>query len=240
MLSVERARRWWLLRHDSLPEFSAGSSSSGPRALWKPDAGRAGIGVFEIPDSVVTGAHGEADWDDDRDPWVISLDRVIHWAAATVAGNLPDGWQPPSADELAAWAPPSALSVRSDMFARQATLVCKPDRLAIELELTGATQPGLSSARRAWLDDVLQSAQQRWRMVRVDSISRADNDGVTPRIEVDLSGAPAANSEALVRAALAAVQAVGRQLLETVTLLCDPTVACAAWEIHPDAISTNP
>jgi hypothetical protein len=108
-------------------------------------------------------------------------------------------------------------------------------RLAVRFPLVYQTSGQLSAARRSWLQATLAEAQNRWMMARVGYRS-ADSDQAMPAIcaELDLTGAPEAALECLLKTGVDGLRWVVSWLLWPVGFLSDPSVACSVWEIPPE------
>jgi hypothetical protein len=231
VLNVQEVGAWLEIRSKTSAMCDAGQDWLGRPGLWKPSWNQLDSAVFEIPQAALSGAAITTAWDSDRDPEEALLEKLIGWAVATATHELPPDWQPPTSDELAEWLGPQALCIQCGPFARQGTVVREPGRLALGLPLAAEISPQLSAARRVRLAQVLEHAQSRWRMARAGCGADA-----VPRLEVDLTGVPAEVCEPIVYCALASLRAVGNQLLETISLLCDPSVECSVWDGEPDGV----
>jgi hypothetical protein len=215
-------------------EASAAPEAPGPLrgnlsrpGLWKPVSGgavsRPGR-VFELPPSLVPGG--------DRRSGGGEIDQafrdIVLWALATEAGGPVEGWIPPEREEVREWIPDDGLTVQTGPVARQGALVHDPARLALSFELLPCTRPDLTKARKRWLEELLIDAQDRWRMVR---IGMTDESAVVA--EIDLTGAPEAVAEPLVRISLDALRWFVQWIVQPVEFVALGTGPCRALDSAP-------
>jgi hypothetical protein len=167
----------------------------GRPGLWKAVRGAGGevAPVFEIPEVVFTRG-GD---DEDGEPVEAARGACFDWALATVGGEPCAGWVPPPLAEVESWVGIGRLTVQHGPWLRQGELIHRQDRLALRFPLVPAVPEELAPPRRAWLEEVLADAQDRWRMVRVGLAGSG-----AAVAEVDLSGCPAALLEGLFRTGL--------------------------------------
>ncbi len=180
--------------------------------------------VFEIPPGVFTdpgGAGANGSIDD-------ALVELLRWAIATVDGKLPAGWVPPARTQIDEWSRDVGMTVHAGSSLRQGLIVHEPERLALCFPLTPAPGANLGPARRTWLRELLIDAQNRWRLVRIGETAIG-----AFQAEIDLSGAPAALTEKLVRIGLDTLRWVVGWLIRSLDFLADPTAACRALEVLP-------
>jgi len=208
-----------------------------PPTLWGP-LGRPGLWKtvvaekpgrarreFHLPLAAIEAADP---WPGDRDEPEDPLRACLDWAAATVEGDVPDGWTSPPREQVEAWIPSRGRVIQSGPLLCHGSLIHEPRRLALSFALAGEVSAEITPARRAWLGRVLADAQSRWRMVRVGMEGEPDRPEV--RAEVDWTGAPHGVLEALVPIGLDALRWVVAWSLWSVTFLSDARVTCRAWE----------
>lgn len=187
--------------------------------LWKAARGAGGevAPVFEIPEAAFTRG-GD---DEDGEPVEAARGVCLDWALATAGGESRAAWAPPPLAEVESWVGIGRLTVQHGPWLRQGELIHRPDRLALRLPLVPAVPEDLAPPRRAWLEEVLADAQDRWRMVRVGLV------GSAAVAEVDLSGCPAALLEGLFRTGLDCLRWVVAWLVASADFLAagDPSRA---------------
>ena len=127
--------------------------------------------------------------------------QAVAWALVTMTGERTDGWSPPPKEELEESIPEHGLTVRAGPLVRQGVLLDGPDHLAIRFPIVSAPPAGLSGARKRWLQALLIDAQSRWRLIRIGT----DAEGAV-HAEVDLTGAPHAALDHLLRVGLDALR----------------------------------
>lgn len=224
-------RHWMTVRAKAGPEAEMLWGQLGRPGLWKmvvPRQPKRPRREFHLPLAAIEA--GDA-WDDDRDEADDPLRACLDWAAATVEGDVPDGWTSPPREQVEAWIPRRGLVIQSGPLLCQGSLIHEPRRLALSFALAGKLSDEISPARRDWLGRVLVDARNRWRMVRVAVEGEPQRPEV--RAEVDLTGAPHGVLEALVPIGLDAVRWVVVWSLWSVAFLSDARVTCRAWEAAP-------
>lgn len=190
----------------------------GRPGLWKLVRSPQGVvRVFELP-PLPTDLGEEED-----EP--LSPDACLAWAQATARGEVPDNWAPPPRSEVDAWLTGGALTVAAGAVVRQGELIHRPDRLALRYPVLLRLPSELSPLRRAWLEELLLDAQDRWRLVRVGLA------GDAAWAEVDLTGCPGPLMECLFRAGRDALRWVVGWLAESTAFLADPGATCRAVEV---------
>jgi hypothetical protein len=200
----------------------------GRPGLWKCVGGerrRAVRRIFELPPWLMPGAARSRRLHVEDAAEVFR--EVVRWALETEQGVCRDGWIPPPLEEVLGYMPEHGLTLETGEFARQGTLHHCPDRLALEFQILSSIPEDLSVARRAWLDELLRDAQDRWRLVRIGL-----TDESALRAEVDLTGAPHSVLAPLAQVALDALRFVVSWLVEPADLLVRRTVECRALEIR--------
>jgi len=231
-LRVAFDRRWVTVRTKAEPKADPEAEMLrgrlGRPGLWKmvvPQKPKRARREFHLPLAAIEGGDARAD---DRAEADDPLRACLDWAAATVEGDVPDGWTSPPREQVEAWIPSRGLVIQSGPLLRQGSLIHGPTRLALSFPLAGELSDEISPARRDWLGRVLADAQSRWRMVRVGMEGAPQRPEV--RAEVDLTGAPHCVLEALVPIGLDAVRWVVSWSLWSVAFLTDARVTCRAWE----------
>jgi hypothetical protein len=196
----------------------------GRPGLWKPlPGGGRPLSVFDLPHAALTAA---ADADEDEEA-AAPFEACLAWALATAEGRVPDGWAPPPRSEVESWLPPGGLTLQVGPFVRQGTLAHGPDRLALTFPVLPRIPDDLPESRRAWLAALLLDAQT-WRLVRVGLTDAPGHRAAYA--EVDLTGAPAAALECLMRTGLGALRWVVQWLVGPAAFLADGARACRALE----------
>lgn len=214
-LRVELSRDWCTL----LRRCPAKGGLEAP-GLWKRVSTQgSGLSAFDLPAPLAAG--DELDLAE-NDPLV----ALLEWAQATAKQCVPESWEPPPRENVEEWLGKDALTVQDGPFVVQGGLIYEAHRLAIRFPLVRPLPTTLSASRRAWVEDVLADAQDRWRMVRA-GIRGAPEEVL---LEVDLSGAPHACLEELTVASRDALRWVVKWTVWPIRLLCDPDVRCDAWE----------
>jgi hypothetical protein len=153
---------------------------------------------------------------------------LIRWAEITDKGSLPSDFQPPSSRELEEWVPARKRSLRAGSLVREIEVVGSPTRFALSVPSLTRIPEGLSPGRRGWINELSCDAQTRWRLVRF---------GIDPRglvlAEVDLTGAPSEEAEALVGLALAALTAAAVWALPGIAAAADTRIASRLLDRGP-------
>jgi hypothetical protein len=167
------------------------------------------------------------DFDDDPTD-ANSMERLLGWCTATLAGRAPAGWKAPTADELRTLASAQQWSIQCGPHVRPVDLISTPRRTAMRVTLMDSVSEELSAARRQWLAGLIDAANERRRLVRLGFDGDAQRTSIVA--ELDFTGCPPQWQATLIPTALAAVQHVTVQLLPTLSLLCDPRVGCDTWE----------
>jgi hypothetical protein len=167
--------------------------------------------------------------------WLAADDRaaaraaLLAWAVATVDGELSLDAPHPPEELVAAVTAEQGLTIEAAGRLVVARVRSDGPRLALSAAL-GRVEPGLPAARAAWLQEVLADGRRRWRLVRCG----VDADTGEVLTEIDLSGAPAAALEDLLRHGLAALRHVSAWLLPGVALCLDRALPSALLD-HPPA-----
>ncbi len=156
------------------------------------------------------------------------IDALMEWAVATSRGTLPDGWSPPSREDIESWIPAGGLTVQDGPIIRQGSLVHAANRLAIRFPIVPSISPNLSDSRLDLLRDVLIDGQSRWRMVRLGFTSPAGRQAI--EAEVDLTGAPLEVLQPIFKISLDALRWVVRWIVWSAALLADARVESRVWE----------
>lgn len=180
---------------------------------------------FHLPLAVLAGGDF---WVGNGEEPANPLSTCLTWAAATAKGELPADWKSPPRELVESWIPSGGLLIQSGPFLEQGSLLCAPDRLGLRFRIGKGIPESASDARRAWIEEVLAAAENRWRMVRVGLDGAKNTPSITA--EIDFSGAPHVVLEGLFKAGLDAIQCVVSWSLWPLAFLCDTRVACRAWE----------
>ncbi len=206
----------------------------GPRGpgLWK-TVRAAGDGKprreFSLPLALVAPEGVELDNDGpESDPFLATID----WVEATARGKVPSTWRTPPREPLEAALPTERRTVRSGPFARQAELICDDGRLAVRIPIATKVPESLAPARRAWLDQVVDDAEQHCRMVRLVQVE-VDGRVSSIHAEVDLTGCPRFILPDLLRCGLDAAAHVVSRFVWSIGFLADPAVRASAWDVVP-------
>ena len=154
---------------------------------------------------------------------------LLHWAAATAGGVLPEGAPVAPVEFVTRVTVDAGLSIGAGARALVAQVVHAGPRLSLRAVL-GRAPADLSPARAAWLAELLADARGRWRLVRVG----VDGGTGEVRTEVDLSGAPPELLGDLLRHGLAALRHVTAWMLPGVDLCLDRALTSALLD-HPPA-----
>ncbi len=204
----------------------------GRPGLWKlVPHGNGARWELHLPLDAITHAGESEAWDyDGENDLAEALESCLGWIEAAARDDLPAGWQPPARATVESWldggwtvaAPPRVL---------QAELACEPDRLALRIPLAAHRSMEMSSARGAWLREVLLDAQQRTRLARLAMDRGAGAKTVVA--ETDLSGVPSAAAERVFGACLESLRRTSAWLARSVGFLADARVACRLWETGP-------
>ena len=203
-----------------LPQLSLGKGG-----LWKPRGLDAY--AFEVPLAALGAADVCLDDEDGAGEQVV--EDVAAWCEATLVGEPAADWVSPDEDAVSAWLPAEARAVRQGALVRRIELICSPRRLALRAVLVSEVPASLSAARRTWIERKLLFAQRQWRLVRLGfDCGTIDKPAIAA--EADLTGCPTAICRELLLASVSALQQVGAHELLTLSVLCDHSVACQAWE----------
>lgn len=221
-------------------EASAGADLRGRRP-----ASRGGIGLwkhtehggkerllFELPADPDLGDGGEPA---SEAPGDLSPESFLDWALSSLVNEIPSGWQPPSADLLASWLPPGALTMHAGPLLRTGNWLLALNRWALRFPIVPLVPGDLTAQRRRWLEMLAGEVQGRWRMIRSAFVRGQAGESLIA--ETDLTGAP--HSEFLVLASLDGLRHAVHLLAETADLLADATVALMAPEIWPPQTQTT-
>jgi len=211
-----------------------GKASADPLRGW---LGRAGLWKcttegnesrcrFDLPPEAVL---PEDDGYDEAAP--AAWEAALAWAMATADGRTPEGWHAPLLEDLGQ--PTTEIIVQHDRFVRHGRLVRSDHALTLRVPILGRPRTDLPESRKEYLDELLIDAQNRWRMVRVG----LDSPDASVEAEVNLSGAPHAVMETLVRTAKDALCWFVIWLVGSVDLLADPAVASEALRVRPSGLS---
>jgi hypothetical protein len=180
--------------------------------------------VFETPATLMP---GDYEPEDGGEPEIGAPETLIDWALASANAEVPRGWRPPASDQVAAWMPPGALTVRVGGLVRQGELLLEPDRWALRFPILPCVPARLPANRRLALDLLAADAQSQFRMIRVGWTELPD--GAALVAEVDLTGAP--HAEFLFLTGLEGLTQAVPWLVETADILADVTVTLRALEV---------
>jgi hypothetical protein len=222
-------QRDWLVAQTAATNADAIDHAPSGLGLWKLiDDGENAWREFHLPLWRLLHAPQES-WEESGDDGCSPAPAYLKWIIATAAGGLPSGWQCPAREEIEGWLPRESLALRVGPFVRQGVLHCTAARLGVSFAVVPAPLGPLPPSRGACLHDVLRDTQNRWRMVRV----RANDTGTRPGVvaEVDLTGAPHAMIERLLKAGVEALRWVTSSLVWSTALLTDTRIECRAVEI---------
>ena len=159
------------------------------------------------------------------------LDQCLQWALDAAEQSIPVEWQSPPRAVVESWFEQEQLTVVAGSLLRQGEVICEPDQLAIRFPLVPELPPDLPESRRAWLHALLDEAQDRWHLVRLD-VANDDHSSVVA--EVDLTGVPHELAEDLFVISLEALRWVVQWLGETTDWLADATVASELLAVCPN------
>jgi hypothetical protein len=209
---------------------------AGAPGLWRavpgspPGARRRGgwSYVFEIPPGV---AVSEGEGESTREAPPVEL---LEWARSTSGGTPPDPARAPERDEVESWIAPTRRHVRAGPHLAALELHAGGERLALSAPALVRLPAGLSPARQAWVRELCQDAQGRWRLARF----HVDDERVGA--EVDLSGAPPECAQVLLEVALAALTTAAAWVLPALVLAADPRVASRLLDRPPSRDVSRP
>jgi hypothetical protein len=119
-------------------------------------------------------------------------------------------------------------SLRAGSLVREIEVVGSPTRFALSVPSLTRIPEGLSAGRRSWINELSYDAQARWRLVRFGT-----DRGGRVRAEVDLTGAPLEEAEALVELALAALTAAAVWALPGIAAAADTRIASRLLDRGP-------
>ena len=205
------------LRFGTQRSLPAAFESLDAPGLWK--ASSAGGRIFEAPLEAIlqriddAGSH---DQPDHPEPAVIAM--LAAWAVQTLDGDGRQGWAPPAVERLTELVPPAARSVRSGSLLESAKLVSDERTLRLQVCL-GRIDTPLSDQRRRWVDRLVADAR-RLRLVRV-ALRGVGEAATAIEAAIDLTGAPAAISEAMLPVAVDALRHCFDFLAPTATIVGD-------------------
>lgn len=217
--------------HWCVLEASSSAVVNGAHGLWKRigasvDARR----IFALPRRIWNDA-ASADASFNVDTTV--LDQCLQWAFDSAARSVSSDWQSPTRAEVESWFKPDQLTVVAGSLLRQGEVICESDQLAIRFPLVPELPPDLPQSRRAWLRALLDEAQERWHLVRLDVLTDADGQSSVVA-EVDLTGVPHELAEDLFVISLEALRWVVQWMGETTDWLADATVASEILAVCPN------
>jgi hypothetical protein len=200
----------------------------GTPGLWRPLRKRqlphqpTWVPVFDLPPLLSPEAQHP---DETQHPCAALLD----WAEATVDGSPPSDWAPPARAEVEEWIEPRRRSVRAGAYVAQVDLVVDPMRFALEISPLVRIPAELPDARAAWLEELCQDVQQRWRMVRFG----VDEAAASVRAEIDLTGAPSERARPLVELGLSALTCSAAWALPSFSTVANPAVRSQLLDHKP-------
>jgi len=201
---------------------------SGLVGLWKPAGEGDGLRRrFELPFSAIGGGRPGPSGETGSD-----LAEAVQWALATVDGDVPSGWAPPSPRQPHLIDGDLVITAEQGRLVRRGRASLGPDKLVLRVPIVARAAADLDEARRAWLRELLVDAQGRWRMVRIHM-----SEGVTA--EIDLTGAPHQLVETLVEAGRAILRGVGQWLVGPADLIADDSIVSKALQIRPSRVSST-
>ena len=231
-LTVAPGRDFWTISAPAAGERSCLEGQLGRLGLWKLVGQEGGelAWEFHLPSSLAQMASDYEQPDDNL------LDACLAWAEATFVGELHSAWRPPSMNQLEKWLGKDRLTVQAGPIVRQALVLCEGRRMAVRFPLVHQASGQLSAARRQWRHAVLAEAQNRWMMARVGYRDGRLAEQAMPAIgvELDLTGAPEAAIECLLKTGVDGLRWAVSWLLWPVGFLSDPSVTCSVWEIPPE------
>jgi hypothetical protein len=161
------------------------------------------------------------------------LDRCLRWALADDDDAVSSTWQPPLRAEVESWFKAEQLTVVTGSLLRQGEVICESGQFAIRFQIVPELPTDLPASRRAWLQALLDEAQDRWHLVRLGIAT--DVEGQSSAVaEVDLTGIPHELAQDLFVISLEALRWVVQWLGETTDWLADATVASELLAVCPD------
>lgn len=240
-LTVSPGRDFWTISAPAKSDEKLLEGQLGKPGLWKLVDRHSGRGddepgwEFHLPAAIVNSSDLLENPADESGADGDMLAACLTWAETSFAEEVNSAWLPPTTAQLEKWIGKDRLTVQAGPIVRQAVVVNDRRRLAVRFPLVYQTSGQLSAARRSWLQATLAEAQNRWMMARVGYRS-ADSDQAMPAIcaELDLTGAPEAALECLLKTGVDGLRWVVSWLLWPVGFLSDPSVACSVWEIPPE------
>ena len=222
-ISFEIKDDWLLLRSRRVKPDSVSSRPGADTAgLWRV-VGGSGSGrdsrLFELPPSAFD-SEDPAPSDEPASPFA----AMLAWALETEDGKPPAGWSPPERRVVEGWIPAGGLTVRAGDFVRQGSLIHGPGRLALRFPVLTDVPSDLSPSRKSWLEALVADARDRWRMVRFETSPER------VLAEVDLSGAPDAILEPILKTSLHALRWVVAWVGPPAAFICDPAATSEILE----------
>jgi hypothetical protein len=210
-LTVVDETSWLVLKESDVSGGFSFRDGFGRSGLWRSVS--LGPGrferIFEIPRAILG-----VDPDHDLEA------EVIDWAVATAYESRPDAVELPTPEEIDAWVPLERRRIRAGSHVAQVEVICEPGRVALAVPALVRIPPGLPDERFDWLVSLCKDIEHRWRLVRIG----VDDEDTRVRMEVDLTGAPAAAASLLFEHALTALQASAAWALPGLALVADLAV----------------
>ncbi len=220
------------LRFSTQRSATVASGGIAAPGLWKQSTD--GDRVFEAPLEAILRRLDDpevADGDDHDDPPEVALIAMLAaWALSTLDGNARKGWAPPAVERLDELIPPAALSFSSGSLLEPCRLVSLEHSLRLEVCL-GRVEQSLSDERRQWVDRLVQDAR-RLRLVRVEHRASGE-ESTTIEASIDLTGAPATITEAMLPIAVDALRHCFEFLAPTATIIGDARCASRVLDTVP-------
>jgi hypothetical protein len=222
-LALRREGRWLRLEAAAPAVGDPLRAMLGRPGFWRAlRDGESCVRAFDVPPLTVDGAGDAAPGED-------VPSALLGWAEATLAGDLPDRGDVPSAEEVDTWIGPAQRHVRAGGRVVAVEVVVGARRLAFRIPALARIPAELPPARRAWLEAVCHDAQRRWRLVRLG----IDDASACVCAEVDLSGAPPGSVEPLARLGMGALAVVAAWALPALSVITDPRVRSEALDQDP-------
>lgn len=221
----------WISLTTSAPKSRRGTrpGSFDSFGLWK--AASADQLVFEVPVPVCQAV----DEEHTRGLPGVCPRPIAEWVHASLQGEVPPGWTPPSREVVEHWMPPGALTLQLGPLLRQIELILEPSRWALRVAIVPSVPAGLPRSRVRCLQELAADAERQWRLVRVCLVTRPEGSALMAG--VDLTGAP--HSEPLFLACLDGLRHVVDWLAETADLLADVTVTLRSPEVWQTKTKTR-
>jgi hypothetical protein len=173
----------------------------GAAGLWK-TGHKSGPGAFMLQAGLIDS--------------ISDRETIEEWANKTRAGENPEGWEPPTSDELDHVLTKEALVFRHGAVLREAR-VLRNGQFSLQLNLA-TLEDDISDRRMEWLNAFLREASAYWPLVRFG----LDADNKTAVAEVNLTGAPHCVLEALLQPALDSFRWIVAGLVETAEFITSP------------------